>query len=153
MAQYDAQFKESTIETDIEQRKVELAKLVEDYRKAYADAETANIESMVASGTADARIKQELQHVLKNDLEIQAGKLGLKLTQKQIEMLQQNIIEKHLTNSWIDIRNEEDIKKIRNDIKMEIEKLDTAKAQQTYDMCMGVVDRFIDIIKPFKGKK
>ena len=154
LAQYDAQFRESTLETDIEQRKVELAKLVEDYRKAYADAETANVESMVAGGTANARIKQELQKVLKNDLDIQASKLGLKLTQKQIEMLQENIIEKHLTNAWIDIKNEEDVKKIRNDIKMEIEKLDMAKDQHTYDMCMGVVDRFIDIIKPFgKSKK
>ena len=154
LAKYDAQFKEATIETDIEQRKVELAKLVEEYRKAYADAETANVESMVASGTANARIKQELQKVLKNDLEIQASKMNLKLTEKQIEMLQQNIIEKHLTNAWIDIKNEEDVKKIRNDIKMEIEKMDMAKDQQTYDMCMGVVDRFLDVIKPFgKGKK
>ena len=154
LAEYDAQFRGSTIETDIEQRKVELAKLVEEYRKAYADAETANVESMVASGTANARIKMELQTVLKNDLEIQAGKMNLKLTEKQIEMLQQNIIEKHLTNAWIDIKNEEDVKKIRNDIKMEIEKLDMAKDQQTYDMCMGVVDKFLDVIKPFgKGKK
>lgn len=153
LAQYDAQFKGSTIETDIEQRKVELAKLVEEYRKAYADAETANVESMIASGTADARIKQELQTVLKNDLEIQASKMNLKLTEKQIEMLQQNIIEKHLTNAWIDIKNEQDVAKIKNDIQMELKRMNLAADQQTYDMCMGVVDRFLDVIKPFKGKK
>lgn len=154
LAQYEAQFKGSTIDTDIEQRKVELAKLVEDYRKAYADAETANVESMVASGTADARIKQELQTVLKNDLEIQAGKMNLKLTEKQIEMLQQNIIEKHLTNAWIDIKNEQDIAKIKNEIQMELKRMNLAEDQQTYDMCIGVFDRFLDVIKPFgKGKK
>lgn len=154
LANYEAQFKASTIETDIEQRKVELAKLAEEYRKAYADAETANVESMVASGTANARIKQEMQAVLKNDLEIQAGKMNLKLTEKQIEMIQQNIIEKHLTNAWINIKNETDIAKIKNDIQMELKRMNLAEDQQTYDMCMGVVDRFIDIIKPFgKGKK
>lgn len=154
LANYEAQFKASTIETDIEQRKVELAKLAEEYRKAYADAETANVESMVASGTANARIKQEMQAVLKNDLEIQAGKMNLKLTEKQIELIQQNIIEKHLTNAWINIKNETDIAKIKNDIQMELKRMNLAEDQQTYDMCMGVVDRFIDIIKPFgKGKK
>lgn len=153
LANYETKFKESTIETDIEQRKVELAKLAEEYRKAYADAETANVESMVASGTAGARIKQEMQAVLKNDLEIQASKMNLKLTEKQIEMIQQNIIEKHLTNAWIDIKNEQDIAKIKNEIKIELERMDMAQDQQTYDMCMGVFDRFISIIKPFKGAK
>lgn len=150
LANYEAQFKEATLETDIEQRKVELSKLVEEYRKAYADAETANVEQLVASGTAPARIKQELQKVMKNELEIAAAKLNNKLTEKQIELIQQNIIEKHLTNAWVDIKNETDIEKIKNDIQVEIKKLGLEEDKQTYDMCMGVLDRFIKIVKPFR---
>ncbi len=152
LTNYEIKYKDATLETDIEQRKTELAKMVEEYRTAIANAGSAEIRLQIEDATANAKIKQEIQKVLMNDLQMQAQKMNLKLTEKQIEMLQQNIIEKHLTNAWIDIKNETDIAKIKNDIQMEIKRMGLAEDQQTYDMCMGVVDKFIDIIKPFSKK-
>lgn len=150
LTEYDIKFKDATISTDIEKRKVELAKMVEDYRTAVANAGSAEIRLQIEDATAGAKIKQEMQKVTLNDLQAQAAKENIKLTDKQIEMIQQNIIEKHLTNAWIDIKNEQDIAKVKNDIEMELKRMNMAEDQQTYDMCMGVVDRFLNFIKPSK---
>lgn len=147
LAQYELQFKSETIETDIEQRKVELAKMVEDYRTAYTNAERSEIQLDIENSTSGAKIRQELQKVVMNDLQIQMGKQNIKLTDLEMQKIQEDIIEKRLNNAWIDIKNEEDIQKLRHDIQMDLYDLGIKDRQQNYQMAKGVIDSFVSIVK------
>lgn len=152
MTQYDLRFKGETIETDIEQRKVELAKMVEDYRTAMANAGSAEIELEIKQSTAGAKIRQEVQQVMLNDLELLNKKLNLELTQEQINKVKEEVVEKRLSNAWIDIRNEEDIAKLRHDIQMDLYNLDIKDREQNYQMTKGILDSLLSLIKPMKIK-
>lgn len=147
LAQYELQFKSETIETDIEQRKVELAKMVEDYRTAYTNAERNEIQLDIENSTSGAKIRQELQKVVMNDLQIQMGKQNIKLTELEMQKIQEDIIEKRLNNAWIDVKNEEDIAKLRHDIQMDLYDLGIKDRQQNYQMAKGVIDSFVSIVK------
>ncbi len=147
LAQYEIQFKSETIETDIEQRKVELAKMVEDYRTAYINAERDEIKLDIENSTSAAKIRQELQKVVMNDLQIEMGKQNIKLNDLQMQKIQEDIIEKRLNNAWINIKNEEDIAKLRHDIQMDLYEMDIKDRQQNYQMAKGVIDSMMSIIK------
>lgn len=152
LAQYDLQFKSETIETDIEQRKVELAKMVEDYRTAYTNAERNEIQLEIENSTSGAKVRQELQKVVMNDLQIEMGKQNIKLTDLEMQKIQEDIIEKRLNNAWIDIKNEEDIQKLRHDIQMDLYDLDIKDRKQNYEMSKGIIDSVISLIKPSISK-
>lgn len=147
LTNYDIKFKDETIETDIEQRKVELAKMVEDYRTAYNNAERSGIQLEIENSTAAAKIKQEMQKVILNDLEAQIKRSNLQINAAQLEKIQTEIIEKRLTNAWIDIKNEEDINKLRHDIQMDLYDMDIKDRQQNYNIAKGIMDSFLSVAK------
>ncbi len=147
LTNYDIKFKDETIETDIEQRKVELAKMVEDYRTAYNNAERSGIQLEIENSTAAAKIKQELQKVVLNDLETQIKRSNLQINAAQLEKIQTEIIEKRLSNAWIDIKNEEDINKLRHDIQMDLYDMGLKDRQQNYNIAKGIIDSFLSVAK------
>ena len=75
------------------------------------------------------------------------GKQNIKLTDLEMQKIKEDIIEKRLNNAWIDIKNEENIQKLRHDIQMDLYDLGIKDRQQNYQMAKGVIDSFVSIVK------
>ena len=77
---------------------------------------------------------------------------GRNINDLQMQKIQEDIIEKRLDNAWINIKNEEDIAKLRHDIQMDLYDLDINDRQQNYEMSKGIIDSVISLIKPSISK-